>query len=119
MIHSSGTRMVPSLREDVTNEDNVYVEIDICGDSNAKDLSERFLSCYETICKHADACVYDGMQVLAKHFDHCQRRFLHFIHNSNVSIMMMQCRCLPSQATHTTILNSHTKEFVQKKYPMR
>eukprot|EP00984_Skeletonema_dohrnii_P024962 scaffold14113_cov65-Skeletonema_dohrnii-CCMP3373.AAC.1 len=22
---------------------------------------------------------------MAKHFDHCQRRFLHFIHNSNVS----------------------------------
>lgn len=85
MIHSTGTRMVPSQREELANEDNVNAEIDICWDSNAKDLSERFLPCYETICKYAEACGDDGIQVMAKHFDHCQRRFLHFIHNSNVS----------------------------------
>ena len=85
MIHSTGTRMVPSQREELANEDNVNAEIDICGDSNAKDLSERFLPRYETICKYAEACGDDGIQVMAKHFDHCQRRFLHFIHNSNVS----------------------------------
>ena len=42
MIHSTGTRMVPSQREELANEDNVNAEIDICWDSNAKDLSKGF-----------------------------------------------------------------------------
>jgi hypothetical protein len=52
---------------------------------NARKLSEKFLPRYQHVCKYAESCGDNGIQVMAKHFDHCQRRFLNFFHNSEVS----------------------------------
>ncbi len=54
-------------------------------DSDNIELTERFLPRYVEICDHAQSAGGNGIAVMTKHFDHCQRRFLNFIYDSTIS----------------------------------
>ena len=91
MLHHSSTYVVPSQRrghncgadpEIPVANDNFVDEVDV--KSKKVDLTERFRPRYAEICKFADSAGEDGVVVMAKHFNNCQRRFLNFFNNSTV-----------------------------------
>eukprot|EP00984_Skeletonema_dohrnii_P001874 scaffold625_cov169-Skeletonema_dohrnii-CCMP3373.AAC.11 len=54
-------------------------------DIDGTDLVTSFHPRYVNICNYAESAGDVGIRVMTKHFDHCQRRFLEFIHNAEVS----------------------------------
>lgn len=69
-----------TLNPKVNNLNQVDVD-----ESDQNKLTARFLPRYVDICDYAQSIGENGIAVMTKHFDHCQRRFLNFIYNATIS----------------------------------
>ena len=76
--HNDDSSMQIGDDYDFSNNDHI-------DDTDETDLVTSFHPRYVNICNYAVSAGDVGIRVMTKHFDHCQRRFLEFINNAEVS----------------------------------
>eukprot|EP00985_Skeletonema_marinoi_P031403 scaffold37683_cov255-Skeletonema_marinoi.AAC.1 len=115
MSYGQSLRNLMRLQEDANTSDDCHndsgMQIGNCDfvnnhpvdvdDSHKIDLATSFHPRYVDICNYAESAGDNGIAVMAKHFNHCQRRFLNFFNNSTIQQFVkikLQRRNLPNQA---------------------
>ena len=122
MVHHSSTFAVPSQsRSDDCHNDsemqigncdfvnNHPVDVD---DSHKIDLATSFHPRYVDICNYAESAGDNGIAVMAKHFNHCQRRFLNFFNNSTISEDQVAAEKPPKSGSSPYVRFKHPFEVI-------